>query len=318
MEDSKVKPCFVGIDVSKDTLDICLLPQKKRFQVENKNFNNLCKRLKLYSPELIVMEPTGGYEMALYNALREAGFRVSREHALKLYHHRKSRGRWGKTDRADAESIAHYAQSYTHEIDSERVPEASQEELRQLVGRRTDLVKMQTMERNRSQMPNLTPELKASCDNMLNFLEREIASLDKAIREKVSNNADWRQKRKLLQSVPGIAEIGANTLIACLPELGNLKTKQLAALAGVAPYHYQSGLYKGKSHIRGGRKTVRTALFMAILSAITHNPLLKTFYKELQKRGKPKKVALVACMHKLLRILNAMFKQNKSFQARPA
>jgi len=184
MEAACVKPCFVGIDVSKDTLDIYLLPQQKHWRVENRFYGNLCKRLALYNPQLIVLEPTGGYEMPLYKALIEAGFQVSRENPLQIHHYRKSQGKWGKTDRSDAQTIAAYAQAHKETIETRPV-EIEQEELRRLIARRSDLVKMQTMEKNRSQAPECDTILKDSCQRTLRFLEKEIGVLDEAIKAKV-------------------------------------------------------------------------------------------------------------------------------------
>jgi transposase len=311
---SEEKPCFVGIDVSKKTLDICILPQQECFQVENKSFKSLCKRLKAFSPTLIVMETTGGYEQALYEALNKAGFRVSRENAVNLYHHRRSRGKRAKTDGIDAETIAHYAQCHSDSIRDKEPLDKTQDRLRQLLHRRADLVKSQTAEKNRLQAPVVDSVIVGSVKRTLTFLEKEIAKVGESIEELITQQTSFHAKKQLLTTVTGIGDTIASSFLAWLPELGIFTHKQLAALVGVAPYHHESGQYHGKRRIQGGRGAVRSALYLATLSAVRWNPLLKDFYQALLERGKPKKVALIACAHKLLRIINAMIRKQAPFE----
>lgn len=307
---------FVGIDVSKQNLDIFILPQREGFQVCNtqNSIADLCQQLKPYSPELIVMESSGGYEVAVFQALHEAGFRVARENAKNIYHHGKSRGKRAKTDGIDAETLAHYAWCYTDDIRTNGPSSQSQESLRQLMERRQELLAFQTAEKNRLKAPALNPGIKESCQRMLRSFAEEIKCVNDLITQTVAEQTDWQQKRELLKSVIGVGEITASALLAWLPELGNLPNKQLAALVGVVPYHRESGQYTGQRHIQGGRTAVRTILYMATLTAIRQNLKVKGFYKRLRDQGKASKVAMIACMHKLLRIMNAMIRQMKPFE----
>lgn len=315
MEPSEVKSCFVGIDVSKRVLDIYILPQKTRFQVENGDFTKLCKQLEPISPTLIVLEASGGYEDGAYRALAKAGFKVRREHASHIYHHRKSRGKRAKTDNIDAETIAHYAQCHGDELQDQTPPEQRQECLRQLMDRRNDLLKQQTAEKNRMKAPVLDPVIKASVKRTLSFLAKEIAKVEQCLAKEIEAQEDFRKKQELLKTASGVGEVVANAILAWLPELGTFSHKQLAALVGLAPYHHESGQYKGERHIQGGRANIRCALYLATLSAIRcKSPLYET-YQRLIEKGKPKKVAITACSHKLLRILNAMLRKKEAFKA---
>lgn len=311
MPSSQIKS-FVGIDVSKSTLDICILPQREQFKVENNHFESLCQRLQSFSPELIVLESTGGYELGVYRALTEAGYRVSREHPLNIYHHRKSRGKRAKTDGIDAETLAHYAQCYTSELRAKEPLNENQERLRQFMARRAELVEMQTAEKNRLKSPANDSEIKEGCIRMLESIQKEIIHLETRIQEEINDH--FKEKQQLLMTVPGIGKIVANALLAWLPELGKIGNKQIAALVGVAPYHHESGQYKGERHIHGGRTPVRCALYMAALSATRANPSLQSLFHRLVSQGKAKKVALIACVHKLLRMVNAMLRKQETFQ----
>jgi transposase len=315
METVEVKPCFVGIDVSKKTLDVCILPGKKRFQVENNSdFQELCQQLKTISPALIVLEASGGYEDSVYRALSAAGLRISREPAVNLYHHRKSVGKRAKTDKIDAEAIAHYAQCYSEDLRVQEPLSESQESLRQLLNRRAELVEIQTAEKNRSNAPAVLPEIKTSCEWVTEILQAEIQRIEGLIRGEIDKQAEWKAKQERLKTVSGIGEITASALLAWLPELGKASHGQIAALVGVAPYHRESGQWQGKRRISGGRTPLRCLLYMATLTAIRHNPKLTEFYQRLVQAGKAKKVAIIACMRKLLRILNAMLRKEENFQ----
>jgi transposase len=314
MQAQNNKPCFVGIDVGKKTLDICVLPQKVSWQVENNgDFLELLKTLQDFSPRLVVLEPTGGYEKAVLNELLKAGVPVSRQHALRIHHHAKSRGKRAKTDPIDAETIAHYAQSHVETIEPLKALDDVEEELRQFVARREDLVKIRTSEKNRLQSPGVCDAIKSSCQKLVDTLNTEIETLEAEIQERLSVREAWRQKKELLLSVPGIGETVASALVAYLPELGTVSHKQIAALVGVVPYARQSGQYQGEQHIGGGRTSLRCLLYMASLAAIRFNPILAALYARLKAKGKKPKVAIVACMHKLLRILNAMIQKQKAF-----
>lgn len=315
MEAAEVKS-FVGIDVSKDTLDVCILPQKECFQIENTgDFQDLRQRLNKLSPALIVLEASGGYEDTVYRMLSATGLRVSRESAVNLYHHRRSGGKRAKTDKIDAEAIAHYAQCYHETIRAQKPRAESQERLRQLLNRRADLVKMQTAEKNRFSAPATISEVKTSCEWLIEMLQSEIQQVELAIQAEVDQQEILKIKQARLKTATGIGSLTASALLAWLPELGETQHKTIAALVGVAPYHQESGQWQGKRQISGGRTPLRCLLYMATLSAIRHNHYLKEFYNRLVQCGKPKKVAIVACMRKLLRVLNAMLRKQEDFQS---
>jgi transposase len=315
MSEEKATRCFVGIDVSKDTLDIHARPSQESWRVENRDFEPLVARLTALNPELIVLEATGGYETSLVLALSEAGLPVHREHPLKVHHHAKGRGKLAKTDRLDASTLAHYAECFASEITPRPLPTENQRKLQQLTTRRKQLVELRTAEINRRQHPALLPEVENSCAQLIEALNKQIQELEKTIRQMIQADEKWRRKQDILQSIAGIGETVSSLLLVNLPELGSVNRKVIAALAGVAPYRYESGTFKGQQHIRGGRKEVRSALFMAALVAKKYNPEIQTLYERLLKQGKRKKVALVACMHKLLRMLNAMLAKNELYGA---
>ena len=308
------KPCFVGIDVSKDTLDICILPERRFLQVENAGeFQGLIDTLNAYSPSLVVMEPTGGYEKRVLEALFRAGLPVRREHALRIHHHAKSRGKRSKTDAVDAETIAHYAQCYAESVKPLTSLDMEKELLQQLVRRRLDLVTHCAAEKNRLQNPGVCDFVKASCQAVLKALEGELKNLEAEITRQVSKDKVLEEKKALILGVPGLGEVSAHILLTCLPELGQVSHKELASLVGVAPYARQSGQYRGEQRISGGRAEIRSVLFVAMLSAIRYNPRLKAFYDRLRSYGKKPKVAIVACIRKLLCILNAMLRKQEAF-----
>jgi len=318
MTPEKATPCFVGIDVSKDTLDVFIRPAMKSWKVENRDFHPLVEKLKRLEPQLIVLEATGGYEQGILTALRKAGLPVSREHPLKVYHHAKGRGRLAKTDRLDAETLAHYAECFASEIVLRELPSPEHQALQQLVSRRQQLVVWRTAEGNRKQHPALNGQIQASCNRMLEALTEQIVLVEEAIATLIESNTEWQRRKEILQSVSGVGEAVSTMLLTNLPELGRVNRKVIAALAGVAPYRYESGTFKGQQHIRGGRKDVRSALYMAALVASKHNPEIKALYERLLAQGKRKKVALVACMHKLLRILNAMLAKDALYRPQTA
>jgi transposase len=315
MPSEETRLCFVGIDVSKDTLDVYIRPTQQTLKIENKTFGPLVKKLKKLKPELIVLEATGGYEIGVLEALSQAGLKVYREHPLKVYHHAKGRGILAKTDRLDAGTLAHYAECFVKDITLRDLPSQEQRELQQLVARRKQLVEQRTMEMNREKHPALCLAIKTSCRTVIDVLESQIQQLEQHIQSLVEANENWQRKKELLQSVAGVGEATATLLLVNLPELGQVSRKVIAALVGVAPYRYESGTFKGQQHIRGGRKEVRTGLYMATMVAKKYNPELKAFYEKLLAQGKKKKVALVACMHKLLRMLNAILAKNEPYHS---
>lgn len=316
MQSEKTSRCFVGIDVSKDTLDIYARPSQKSWKEKNQEFQPLIKKLKKLNPELIILEATGGYEIAVMEALSQAGLKVHREHPLKIYHHAKGRGKLAKTDRLDASTLAHYAECFCGELIQQNLPTQEQRKLQQLITRRKQLVEFKAAESNRKQHPAMFPEIQENCTKVIESLNTQIKELEVSIQSIMQANESWKRKQEILQSMPGIGETLACLLLVNLPELGSVNRKAIAALAGVAPYHYESGTFKGQQHIRGGRKDVRTGLFIAALVAKKHNPEIRAFYDRLIKDGKKKKVALVACMHKLLRMLNAMIAKDTLYSAK--
>jgi transposase len=304
---------YVGIDVSKDRLDVYVLPQDESFAVERngRGLAQLVERLKPLLPSLIVVEATGGFETTTAAALAGAGLPVAVINPAQIRHYAQALGKRAKTDPIDAYVNARFAQDVKPE--PRPLPDELIQFLADLVARRRQIVEMLQAERQREQRVTLK-RLKKSLARLIAALEKELAELDKGIDDAVRGAPIWREKEDLLKSVPGIGPHIAHTLIAELPELGLLSRKEITALVGLAPYTRQSGRWKGKSMIGGGRKTVRTALFMAAMVASRFNPVLKTFRDRLVAAGKPKLLALVAVARKLLTILNAMLRDKKPWQ----
>mgnify|MGYP001146359038 CR=1 FL=1 len=217
-----------------------------------------------------------------------------------------------KTDRLDAGMIAHYAECYSSEIEPMKLSLEEEELLEQLSSRRGQLVGMRAAEKNRLKTPNLSGRLRKSCEKMVEVISKEIEDIEGQMNEIIERDKKLKEKQSLMESVIGVGRKVSRILLAELPELGSVNRKQIAALVGVAPYKHQSGKHSGESKIRGGRIEVRAVLYMAVLSAMRHNPSIKEFYEKLVGKGKKKKVAIVACMHKLLRILNAMLSKGES------
>lgn len=310
--------CFVGIDVSKNTLDVWIRPINQHWKVSNKNFKSLIQRLLPYNPKLIVLEATGGYEIEVLDALRTAGFRVCREHPYKVHHHAKARGQLAKTDRVDAEILAHYGECFDSELQTETFSTPVSQELKQLVSRRRQLVSLRASEKNRVKAPAISETVQESCNALIQALTEQIQQIEAEIKRLLNNDRAWEQKRKILQSMAGVGDTTTMILLTNLPELGQVNRKAIAALVGVAPFRKESGQYRGQQHIRGGRYEIRSALYMATLTARRYNPEIKAYYEHLRKQGKKPKVALVACMHKLLRMLNAMMAKGELYQSKLA
>ena len=312
MTDS-VSKCFVGIDVSKDKMDVYVIPHNKTWTVENGDFKTLIKQLNKYRPYLIVLEPTGGYEIGLYNALMGAGFKVSREHPYKIHHHAKGMGKLAKTDRIDAGVIAHYAQCYYEEIELTRATN-QQLLLSDLVSRRSQLIKIQSGEKNRLEKKGYSIDIQRSIKRVLKGIDKEIERVDKEIKELIDTDEELKHRQQTIQTIMGIGNRVSTIIVAKLPELGKVSRKKIAALVGVAPYNKDSGKLKKPQRTMGGRFEVRSALFMSVLSAIRHDDRFRSYYETLIARGKKKKVAIVACIHKMVRILNAMLANNQSYK----
>lgn len=303
---------FVGIDVSKQALEVHVLPSGDHFSVNNDQdgLKFLFRKLKAI-PELrvILLEATGGYEKILAAELCAAGLNQVRiENPRFIRDLARSAKKLAKTDAIDAEMIAHYAKTY--ELTPQTLPTQDEEHLRDLVARRQQLIKIRTAENNRLSKTR-TPRVISSLKKIIETLDSELQDLDQDIEKTIKLNPSWRSKANIMRQVKGVGPATACQLLACLPELGQLNRRQIAALAGLAPYNRDSGQFRGKRMIYGGRAAVRKALYMAALVATHYNPAICKFYNRLLKNGKPKKLALTACMRKLLIILNSRLKNQQ-------
>lgn len=304
----------VGIDVSKDRLDVAVRPTGEAFVVarDAEGLDSLIARLVPLAPAAIAVEATGGYETVVAASLAAAGLAVVVVNPAQIRAFAQALGRRAKTDPIDAGVIAHFVEATKPAI--RPLPDAETRLLADLVARRRQIVAMIGAERQRQKrLPN--KRLQKSIARLLAALQKELSSLESDIDETVRGSPAWRAKEDLLASVPGIGKIIARTLIAELPELGSLDRRQVAALVGLAPWTRQSGQWKGKSFIGGGRADVRTALFLGAMVAARHNPELKAFRDRLVAAGKPKLVALVATARKLLTILNAILRDRTPWQS---
>lgn len=303
----------VGIDVSKARLDVAVRPTGEMFFVDRnaKGLEALVTRLTALGPLIIALEATGGFETVVTATLAAAGLPVAVVNPAQVRSFAKALGQRAKTDPIDAAVIAHFAE--TTRPEPRALPDAETQLLADLVQRRRQIIDMIGAESQRAK--RASARLKKSIARLLKALERELGSVDTDIDDAVRGSPIWREKEDLLQSVPGVGPAIARTLIAEMPELGRLDRKEIAALAGLAPFTRQSGQWRGKSFIGGGRTSVRTALFMGAMVAKMHNPLLKAFFDRLVAAGKPKMVALIAVARKLLTILNAILRDQKPWQS---
>ena len=297
---------FIGIDVAQESLDIAVRPTAEQWCTtpDEQGLAQLVQRLRGLQPALIVLEATGGLEAPITAALFLAGLPVVMVNPRQVRDFAKATGRLAKTDALDAQVLAHFAEAIRPKL--RPWPEAEVQHLRALVSRRQQVVKMLTMERHR--LRRAQPAVRTRIAQHIVWLEGELKDLDQELQHTIRQSPLWRAQEKLLRSVPGVGPVLATTLLADLPELGHLDRKEIAALVGVAPLNKDSGKRRGKRCIWGGRAGVRAALYMATLTATRHNPVIQAFYQHLQRAGKLPKVALTACMHKLLLILNAMLK----------
>lgn len=300
---------YVGIDVSKDKLDLAIRPDGQEWSEgqDDASLERLVRKLKDIAPALVVLEATGGYEARVAALLATAGIAVSVVNPRQVRDFAKATGKLAKTDRLDAHAIAHFAEAIQPQV--RYVSDEEGREMAALMSRRKQLIEMMVAEKNRMHtcLPKLLPNLKAH----IAWLEQCLEELDKDVQDKIQNSAIWHEKDDLLRTVPGVGKVVSFSLLAGLPELGVLDRKKIAALVGVAPLNRDSGKYSGRRGIWGGRGDVRSALYMATLSATRCNPVIKSFYQAMVARGKLKAVALTAAMHKLLTILNAMVAQSK-------
>lgn len=303
----------VGIDVSKDRLDVAVRPGAQAFAVERNaaGLDQLAQRLRQLAPQIVALEATGGFETIVAAALAAAELPVVVVNPAQVRAFAKALGQRAKTDPIDAAVIAHFAEATRPQV--RQLPDEATRLLADLVARRRQIIEMIGAERQRGKRMT-SRRLQNSIARLVKALEKELASLDDDINDAVRGSPAWREKEDLLTSVPGVGPVIARTLIAGLPELGRLGRKQIAALAGLAPFTRQSGQWRGRSFISGGRSSVRTALFMGAMVAKKHNPILKAFFDHLTATGKPKMVALIAVARKLLVILNAILRDNRPWQ----
>lgn len=305
---------YVGIDVSKDKLDVHILPSQDSFAIEQttEGLDQLVSLLENAKPDIIAIEATGGYEALAVAALAAATLPIVVVNPRQIYNYSKALGVNVKTDPIDAFVIARFAEATKPEI--RPLPDAESLALSDLLTRRRQIVQMITAEKNRAMRQATKPALQKSIGRILKALELELAKLDGDINTMVKNSPQLQEKEDLLASVPGVGKVVARTLLAEMPELGKLNGKQVAALAGVAPWTRQSGQWRGKSMIGGGRSTCRTVLFLAALSAKRYNKDLQVFALRLLNAGKTKMVVIIAVARKLLTILNAILRDRKPWQ----
>jgi transposase len=307
MSSTATNNVFVGIDVSKRRLDVCRLPERhsRAFDNDRLGIQSLVAWLAEAPPTLIVLEATGGLERLLVAELATAGLPVVVVNPRHVRQFAGALGKLAKTDRIDAEILARFAEAVRPQI--RPLPDEKQRELAELIARRRQLVEFQTAESNRLQQA-ATLKVKRSIEKSLKFAEKQLTMLDQQLDEQLQQSPVWREKDELLRSVPGVGPRTSRTLLAELPELGKCSRRQIASLVGVAPLNRDSGLFRGRRTTWGGRATVRSALYMATLTAVKHHPPLKVVYQRLRLQGKKPKVALVACMRKLLILLNVILK----------
>lgn len=304
---------YVGIDVSKATLDVACYQSKelKQFKNDPKGISELVEWMQSIQPRLIVLEATGGLELPCVAELNHAHIPISVVNPGRVRGFARSIGQLAKTDKLDAKVIAHFGQATKPE--PRRTPTEQEEVLSALLTRRRQVVEMLTAEKNRLHSARLN--MGSFIQKHIQCLQQELSSLDDEISKHIHQSQEWKHKADLLMGIPGVGKVTAATMLALLPELGTINRQQIAALVGVAPVNKDSGRRSRKRRVFGGRANVRSVLYMAALSASKHNPRIKAFYNRLLDNGKEKKVALTACMRKLLVIMNAIIRSNQPFEA---
>jgi transposase len=303
---------YVGIDVSKDQLDIAVRPDGDTWSMPNdaSGITEVVQRLAQLHPKLVVLEATGGLQMPLAAALATAGLPLAMVNPRQVRDFARATGRLAKTDRLDAQALAHFAEAVRPT--PYPLPDVQTQELTALLTRRHQVVEMLTAEKNRRRATR-SEAVRQRVQDHIRWLEQELADLDDDLERTLRESPLWREKDNLLRSVPGIGRVVSITLLADLPELGTLSRHQIAALVGVAPLNRDSGRFRGKRMVWGGRARVRAALYMAALTASRYNPIIKAFYNRLCSAGKARKVALTASMRNLLIILNSMVKHQQTW-----
>ena len=305
------RDCAIGIDVSKATLDIGVWPSGERWQERNApdRCAALVERVSRLAPTVIVLEATGGYEAPAAAALAAAGLPVVVVNPRQVRDFGRASGKLAKTDAISAALLAHFGGVMRPPV--RPLPDALTQELQHWLARRRQLVEMLTAEQNR--LAGAPLRVQKQIRAHVGGLRRQLKSVERTLKELMQRSPAWREQEQLLVSVPGVGPVLATTLLADVPELGRLNRKEIAALVGVAPLNRDSGTLRGQRTIWGGRAPVRAVLYMAALVASKSNPLIRPFYERLVAKGKPKKVALTACMRKLLTILNAMLKHRTTW-----
>lgn len=307
---------FVGIDVAKAWLDIAVHESETCWRARNDDPGraDLVVKLKELAPELVVLEATGGFEMLLVAELAQAKLPVVVTNPRRVRAFASSTGRLAKTDKLDAKLLAHFAAAVRPPVRT--LPTEEEEQLTGWLTRRRQVVDMLTVEKNRLQ--TVRSDMQADIEEHISWLEAKLSRLDEEIDQFIQASPVWKEKAAILSSVPGVGRITSGTLLAMLPELGQLNRQQVAALIGVAPVNKDSGRKHGKRRVYGGRADVRKVLYMAALAAKRYNPVIRAFYERLIQKGKEKKVALTACMRKLIVILNAMMRTNQPWRTQTA
>ena len=309
-----MKKVFIGIDIAKDTIDIRVLPSGESWTVDTTptELPETADRLAALKPTNIVMEATGGYETRLAASLATAGLPVAVVNPRQVRDLARALGILAKTDAIDAHVLALFAEKVQPEC--RPLPTDDEHALKELLTRRRQLVDMRTAESNRRQHI-VSKQVYGSITTLIESINHELDVIEREIDNRVKASPVWRAKDKLLQSVPGIGKTTASMLIVALPELGHLNRRQIASLAGLAPMNRDSGTFRGRRMITGGCALIRAGLYMPILSAVRYNPKIKPFYDRLIAAGKLEKVAITACMRKLLTMLNAIIRKNEPWHS---
>jgi len=308
---------FVGIDVSKSTLDVCIEPAVQTLHVayDEAGIKQIAVRLKEANPTLIVMEATGGLEVRIATELASQGLPVAVINPRQARDFAKATGQLAKTDKVDAAMLAAFAQAIRPQV--RPLKDAETRALDDMVSRRRQLIDMRVQETLRLGTAASKP-LEKSLNKHIVWLDKRIAEIDTDLTKRLRQSDIWRTKDDLLRGIPGVGPVTTLTMLAKCPELGLLNRREIAALTGVAPLANDSGKHRGKRFIWGGRADVRAVLYMAAISAIQHNDAIKAFAERLKKAGKPPKVVIVACMRKLLTIMNSMLKNNTPWNPKNA
>ncbi len=305
------EPVYVGVDVSKAHLDVARHPRgwRERFANDGEGIEALVRQVQGLQPACVVLEATGGYELAVVSALAAAGLPVVVANPREVRDYARATKRLAKSDALDAQVLADFAEGCKPPVRA--LPDATTRELQARLARRRQLSEMLTAERNRRlQVP---ASMRAGVEAHIAYLKRDLEDLDRDLTDLIRSSPAWREKEQLLRSVPGVGAVVSRVLLGSLPELGQLNRREIAGLVGVAPLNHDSGAYHGRRSCWGGRAHVRSTLYMAALVASRFNPVIRDFYQRLRQAGKAPKVALTACARKLLTILNAMMKTGQTW-----